>query len=94
MKKIKKDERLCKTVFQMNTDFIPEKGVKIYSSSPNSSKAKELVFSECPEISLARKKSHLVCNHERITFLHESFDKSRKGDYTQVTKREILTKIQ
>jgi lactoylglutathione lyase len=33
-------------------------------SSPNSLKTKELVFSEFPVISWARKKSHLACNHE------------------------------
>ncbi|KPK94182.1 MAG: hypothetical protein AMJ94_02130 [Deltaproteobacteria bacterium SM23_61] len=30
-------------------------------------KAKELVFSEFPVISWARKKSHLACNHEAHT---------------------------
>jgi len=35
-----------------------------WGSSPNSLKAKELVFPEFPVISGARKKTHLACNHE------------------------------
>jgi hypothetical protein len=38
--------------------------MKTCGSSPNSLKAKELVFSEFPVNSWARKKSHLACNHE------------------------------
>jgi hypothetical protein len=40
------------------------KNTKKFASSPNSLKPKELVFSECPVISWARKESHIACNHE------------------------------
>jgi hypothetical protein len=42
----------------------------VFFSSPNSLKGKELIFSECPVISWARKESHLACNHEADIYSH------------------------